>query len=82
MCFRIGHVTKPLKYAPESTRNVMSPRNIFRVDGFQDFQGKSPVSKPGLFFGHWEKTQGAINSKLKSQEKTQTQAQNSIFRHI
>ena len=38
------------------------------------------MTKTGLFFGHREKNSRRI--KLKTQEKTQTQAQNSSFWHI
>ena len=38
------------------------------------------MPKPGLQIGHQEKN--SRSKKLKTQEKTQTQAQNSIFRHI
>ena len=43
-------------------------------------QHQKNMSRPGLQIGHREKNSRAKNSKLK--KKTQTQAQNSIFRHI
>ena len=47
---------------------------------FHVFKAMEAVGRPGLQIGHREKN--SRGEKLKTQEKTQTQAKNSIFRHI